>query len=169
MDTLNKHFRALTQTVFAKQGFAQADVVMQWQAIVGERIAAFARPLRVRLPRGGALAGGTLHVAAAPGRSLDVQYAEADILEKVNRFLGYRAVATLKVSAAVQWPAPTAPTPSAPAPTAAMLAGITTISDEPLQAALTRLGGQISAARPRSPQAQQADGTPPSLSSRTET
>ena len=40
METLSKHFREITKAAFARYGFAQADVVANWDAIVGEELAA---------------------------------------------------------------------------------------------------------------------------------
>ena len=52
METLSKHFREITKAAFARYGFAQADVVANWEAIVGPELAAVSAPERIRWPRG---------------------------------------------------------------------------------------------------------------------
>ncbi|MGL4527478.1 MAG: DciA family protein, partial [Aestuariivirga sp.] len=78
MDTLDKHFRELTRQAFARYGFSYAEVNARWPEIVGEALAQHARPERIKWPRGAGenaqKLGGTLVIAAAPGRALDLQY-----------------------------------------------------------------------------------------------
>lgn len=156
METLDKHFRQLTQSVFQKHGFAQQDIVSHWPQIVGEGMASCCCPERIRWPRsssdsaGERVAGGTLHLKAAAGRGLEVQHAVPLILERINQFLGYQAITAVKVVQGYE-PAPgrTAKKPAKPLP----LKSIPEIDDPDLQAALQRLGAGVAASSPRSPQA----------------
>jgi hypothetical protein len=148
METLGKHFRVLTEAAFKSHGFAQADVLARWPEIVGEAIAAAARPERIRWPRsagGGQLQGGTLFVKAVGGRGLEVQQSVPLIIERINRFLGYGAIMVVKIQQSHEMPeAPTArPGPAMlPEPPRG-------IAEPELAAALQRLGGGVAA---RSPQ-----------------
>jgi hypothetical protein len=151
METLDKHFRTLTQAVFKKHGFAQGDVTAHWPQIVGDTLAHLCVPERIRWPRGEDKQGGTLFLKAQAGRALDVQYASAAIIEKVNQFLGYQAIATIKVSAAHSIAAP-AEKPIATAPTPEILAQIEPVADPVLKSALARLGAGVTAENARSPQ-----------------
>ena len=154
MQTLDKHFRKLTEPVFKKHGFAQGDVLSQWPSIVGADIALIALPEKIRWPRGQEeKQGGTLTLKVQAGRGLDVQYAAQSIMEKVNAFLGYQAVTGLKVQQSHDFQPRTKPVRLAPAPDAAVLAQVSPVADPELQSALARLGAGISASTQRSPQA----------------
>ena len=153
METLDKHFRKLTAPVFKKHGFAQSDVTTHWPQIVGEQTAAISTPERIRWPRGMEdKASGTLFVKVQAGRGLDVEYAAAGILERVNRFLGYQAVSSLKVTQAHDFRKPVKRHVVPIEPTPAVLAQVSTIEDTELQLALARLGAGVSASTQRSPQ-----------------
>ena len=106
METLSKHFREITKAAFARYGFAQADVVANWDAIVGADLAAVSAPERIKWPRGSGeeaqKQGGTLVIRAAPGRALELQYEASRIISRINSFFGYGAVAQVKVMQAVE-------------------------------------------------------------------
>jgi hypothetical protein len=157
METLGKHFRTLTAAAFKSHGFAQADVLARWPEIVGEAIAAAARPERIRWPRtnsgpdnGKATGGGTLFVKAMAGRGLEVQQAVPLIIERINRFLGYGAIMAVKIQQSHEVPEPP---PQKPEP-AHLSEAPQGIAEPDLAAALQRLGGGVLARSPRSPQGQ---------------
>jgi hypothetical protein len=154
METLDKHFRKLTAPVFQKHGFAQAELVARWPDIVGAQIANVARPEKIRWPRGAdEKTGGILHLKVQAGRGLDVQYATHSILERVNRYLGYQAVQTLKILQTHE-PIKTGKTKlTVLEPSPQILAQVSPVEDPDLQSALARLGAGVLAARQRSPQA----------------
>ena len=156
METLDKHFRLLAAQAFKAHGFATADLLSHWPEIVGAATARLCTPVRVKWPKPmapGEAASGILTVKAAAGRSLDVQYAAGQILERINQFMGYRAIAKLKVTPDSQLPAP-AKIPKPKEQQAAPPPLPEGIADPDLKAALARLGsGVLSAStRPRSPQ-----------------
>jgi hypothetical protein len=154
METLDKHFRKLTAPVFKTHGFGHSDVTGNWSAIVGEQIAAISSPERIRQARPGENnARGTLVVKVMAGRGLDVEYAAAGILERVNRFLGYQAVSVLKVMQVHTLPRASKTTPPPLVPDAVVLARVSNVQDPDLQLALARLGAGVSAMFQRSPQA----------------
>jgi hypothetical protein len=136
METLAKHFRNLTKPVFQKHGFAQAELLSRWADIAGADISAAARPERIRWPKGSDAVkqGGTLHLVAKAGKALDIQYATPTIIARVNSYLGFNAIAAVKVMASQELPpAPKLAKPAAPAP------HFSGIDDGDLQAALGRL------------------------------
>lgn len=118
----------LTRTAFEKYGFSAAALITDWAAIAGAELAAFTRPERLKWPRGveayGAVddgaegrPGATLMLRVDPARALDVQYRAAQIVERINAYFGYRAVADVKiVQGAVE---AAVPTRAAKAPVAA--------------------------------------------------
>ena len=93
---------------FEKFGFHTAEIMTQWPRIAGEEIAKWTAPERIRWPRIPAGAntaadedvarpGGTLVLRVEPARALDIEYRAAEIIDRVNRYFGYRAVETLKI------------------------------------------------------------------------
>ena len=94
----------LTAKAFERFGFHSAEILAAWPRIVGNELAAQARPERIKWPRPsganetGTLAGGaTLVLRVAPGRALDVAYGAAEIIDRINRYFGYRAVAQIRI------------------------------------------------------------------------
>ena len=167
MQTINKHFRTLTGPVFKKHGFAQGEVLAHWPQIVGEQAAAICNPEKIRWPVGkDAKSGGTLHVKAQAGRGLDVEYAAAGIVERVNQFLGYQGVSALRVTQSHDFRPSIKVSRKAAEPSAAVLACVASIADPALKTALARLGAGVSTLTPRYPQAKQGRGTSPLISSR---
>lgn len=152
MDTLNRHFRTLTAATFARYGFAYGELLAQWPAIVGEDLAKFSAPERLRWPRRsdgdqdrGQPGGGTLVVRAAEGRALELQYLAPRIMERINGYYGYSAVAAVKVLQG-KLPKPARPardraSPELDSQTGAELQSrLERIGDDRLRAALEKLG-----------------------------
>ena len=131
--------------VLGKRGFAEAQLVAQWPAIIGETLAAGAAPEKLSFSRGERREG-TLHLRVAPGVALEIQHREPLLVERINAFFGYRAVARLALK---QGPLPpSAPPPPQPRPLKSeerqqldgTLAGV---EDPALRAALARLGAAV--------------------------
>jgi hypothetical protein len=155
METLDRHFRDLTKAAFERYGHAFAELIMRWPEIAGPDVAAIAEPEKIRWPRahdGSRRQGGTLVVRAAAGRALDISYAAPLLIERINRFFGYGAIAAVK---AVQSASPPALPRKKSRPARPESAGgaeneVAGIADPGLRQALLRLA----AAR------QNADGSP---------
>ena len=155
METLSKHFREITKASFARYGFAAADAVANWAAIVGEDLAAVSAPERIRWPRGsGETAqkqGGTLIIRAMPGRALELQYEASRIIARINGYFGYGAIAAVKVVQAATLPITPAKPPVLPEkPVCEQELG--QIEPSPLKDALERLGRAVAASSRSSPQ-----------------
>ena len=147
MKTLDRPFRDLTQAVFARYGFAYGELLSQWASIVGDATAQVCKPERISWPRQVGEArqrlGGTLVLRAAPGRGLELQYEIPRLIERINAFYGYSAIAAIKIrQVSVLSPKPaTRPKPVLEAAQAAALeAELASVTDEDLRAALRRLG-----------------------------
>jgi hypothetical protein len=164
MDTLNKHFQTIAGPVFAKHGFAQAEVLSRWPQIVGPDLALVCSPEKIRWPRSGQAQGGTLVVKALAGRALDVQQSAPLILERLSQYLGHGAVQAIKILQSHALPQPRAQALQPAEAPPHMKSAVEAIADPDLQAALLRLGAGIAAdgprSRPVSPQVKQASGTP---------
>ena len=149
--------RALDASARAR-GFATTALLSEWPAIVGAELAEFTMPDRVvwprrredgeeaSPPRGWRGEGAILMLRVEGPRAIEVQHRSGQILERVNSYFGYRAIAEMRILQAPvirkppRAPAPPPPSDGDPLPPSA------SIEDEGLRAALSRLG---SAARAR--------------------
>ncbi len=131
-----------TGKAFGRRGLAAGGLVADWSGIVGEQLAA------VTLPRGLSRAGrGTLTIRVESGHALALQHLEPLVIERINSYLGYPAVARLRLQ---QGPlgARSAPPRPPPAPLtedeeASLRARTATVADENLRDALERLGRAV--------------------------
>lgn len=155
METLSKHFREITKAAFARHGFAQADVVANWEAIVGSDLAAVSAPERIKWPRGAGeeaqKQGGTLVIRAAPGRALELQYEASRVISRINSFFGYGAIASVKIVQSQQVPQGRRESPLLPEKPVCEQE-LATLEDGPLKAALERLGRGVAGSAKSSPQ-----------------
>ena len=132
---------------FARQGFASGDIVTHWPEIVGPEIATHAEPVKLQWPRGDAEAQepATLVLRVEGPAAIEVQHLSGVILERVNRFFGWRAVGRIALrQAPLARRAKGAPQP-APDPVAAarVAADLPGIVDDNLRQALGRLGAAV--------------------------
>lgn len=143
--------------VFARQGFAAGELLRRWPDIVGPEVAALAEPAKLQWPRRDhALARGaarddapeaaTLVLRVEGPAAIEIQHLSGVILDRVNRFLGYRAVGRLALRQAPLPRRRAGPPVRAridPERAQAMSATLTAVADEPLRAALGRLGAAV--------------------------
>lgn len=141
------------------QGFAAGDILRFWPDIVGERLAGVSVPVRMLWPPRPRSASedapaqpGTLILKVEGAFALEVEMAAAQIVERVNAMHGWRCVGRIRLR---QGPVhdntgrtrPAAPSLD-PAAAAALRVRLATIGEEPLRAALERLGRVVLAGRP---------------------
>ncbi len=132
-----------------KRGFGEAQLVTQWEAVIGPDLAAKLSPERIAFPRG-ERRNGTLRLRVASAFATEAQHLEPVLIERINAFFGYGAVARL---AFIQGPPLNAP----PAPPRlrtlsadeqhAIDARVAGVADPELRIALTRLGTAIAGTR----------------------
>ena len=138
--------RTLADT-FARQGFASTELVTHWTDIVGQEIAAHCEPMRIKWPRGGDMEApepATLVLRVEGPVAIEIQHLSPVILERVNRFFGWRAVGRLALRQAPLARRPARQVRPAPDPqAAARIAATLDIGDEDLRNALARLGAAI--------------------------
>jgi len=79
---------------FRRFGFIQSSVVSRWAEIVGERYAKVSSPESIRFPAG-RKSGGVLSIVVQGAHAPLMQHLAPAIIERVNRFFGYSAVAKL--------------------------------------------------------------------------
>ncbi|MEQ8824755.1 MAG: DciA family protein [Filomicrobium sp.] len=98
----------LAQKAFEKYGFSTVALLTDWAVIVGKDLACFTRPERLKWPRQVAVSGdveagcegrpgATLVLRVAPARALEVQYGTRQIVDRINSYFGYSAVADVRI------------------------------------------------------------------------
>jgi hypothetical protein len=152
MRPVGRELTRIAGRALGKRGLGEAQLLAEWSAVVGEELAAETLPLKLGFPSGGRK-NGVLKLRVSSAAALRVQHREPQILERINGFFGYGAVARL---ALVQGPLPEK-TPTGPPPRRALTAGeaaalaerVSQVSDPALKSALERLGAAILGQRPR--------------------
>jgi hypothetical protein len=132
-----------------KRGFGEAQLVTQWEAVIGEELALKISPERISFPRG-ERRNGTLRLRVASAFATEAQHLEPVLIERINAFFGYGAVARL---AFVQGP----PLNAAPKPVPLRTLSaeeqreiesrVAGVADPELRAALLRLGRAVAGSR----------------------
>ncbi|AIT79943.1 DUF721 domain-containing protein [Novosphingobium pentaromativorans] len=84
------------RTAFRRFGFVQSSVVTRWPEIVGARHARVCSPESIRFPPG-EKSDGILQLVVLPAHAPIIQHVIPEIIDRVNRFFGYNAVARAKI------------------------------------------------------------------------
>ena len=156
---------------FTRQGFASAELVTRWSEIVGAEISAHSEPIKIQwtrpvspshpspasgggsgAPRDACVAGttgwgqepGTLVLRVEGPAAVEIQHLANVICERVNRFLGWRAVERIALRQAPLRNALRQPVSAVdPATAARIAASLPEIADHELRQALARLGAAV--------------------------
>jgi hypothetical protein len=132
---------------FRRQGFASAELVTRWTEIAGAEIAAHSQPIKIQWPRpvdGEEREPGTLVLRVEGPAAIEIQHLAGVICERVNRFLGWRAIARIGLR---QAPLRRGERKAVRAPDAAAVQRIAEsladVGDDDLRQALARLGAAV--------------------------
>lgn len=102
------------RTAFRRFGFVQSSVVSRWPEIVGARHARVCSPESIRFPPG-EKSDGILQLVVVAAHAPMIQHVIPEIVDRVNRFFGYNAVARVKIRQGEVKPPPASkPRPAAP-------------------------------------------------------
>jgi hypothetical protein len=134
--------------LLAKQGFASTGIITHWPDIVGPEIADHAEPMRMIWPRRvheDDPDPATLVLRVEGPVALEIQHMSGIIIDKVNRFFGWRAVGRIQIRQAPLMRRNLKKKPRGPDPAvvARLAAGMTDVVDEGLRDALARLGAAV--------------------------
>jgi hypothetical protein len=139
----------VTKRLFGKRGFAEGGLAADWPGIVGAELASRCRPGKLAFARATERREGTLTLRVEAPFATEVQHLAPQIMERINGYFGYRAVARLRLKQVAYSPDPdsgpdskrdrTAPAP-APEITPELAARLESVEDPELRAALGRLG-----------------------------
>lgn len=130
------------RTAFRRFGFVQSSVVTRWPEIVGVVHARICAPEAIRFPPG-EKSDGILELVVTPAHAPLIQHVVPEIIDRVNRFFGYRAIARVKLRQGAVKPRqatePAKPPPSLKPIPIELGAGLRDIGDSELRAVLESL------------------------------
>jgi hypothetical protein len=141
--------------VMRRRAGVSIGLVQSWDEIVGPRLAGRTRPEKIQWPRrmsdDDPFEPATLMIACEGAAALHLQHETAEVIGRVNSFLGFPAIGRIRI---VQKPVRQAEAPARPRPRAltppekARLAdAVGGIEDQGLREALERLGASILGSR----------------------
>ena len=84
------------RAAFRRFGFVQSSIVSRWDEIVGPRYANVSTPESIRFPAG-KKSDGTLELVVEGAHAAMMQHVVPEIVDRVNRFFGYSAVARVRL------------------------------------------------------------------------
>lgn len=145
MRAIGAELPRITRPALGRRGLGEGQLLTHWAAIVGPEIAEEAWPDRLNFPRG-QRRDGTLRLRVSAAAALEVQHRAPIILERINGFLGYSAVARLTLMQAPaprREPPPLHARPLRPEENAALTEQLAAIQDPELRSALARLGRAV--------------------------
>lgn len=107
----------LASQALKSRGTVMASLLAEWPGIAGPSLASFTMPVKLSRGSPAAVEGGKAVGRAAshlvlkvdPVRALDVQYMIPQLIERINRALGYNAVAAIRLMQAPLRQAPQKP------------------------------------------------------------
>ncbi|MEI9849543.1 MAG: DciA family protein [Sphingomonas sp.] len=133
------------RAAFRRFGFVQHAIVSRWGEIVGERYARVSAPESIRFPRG-KRDSGVLHLVVSGAHGTMLQHVAPEIVERVNRFFGYPAIARLAIRQGdVKRPGRAVPPPELKPLSEEMGENLRGIADPELKAVLEALAAGVAA------------------------
>ncbi len=141
----------VTQRLVGKRGFAEGGLAADWPGIVGNEIASRCMPGKLSFERHAERRDGTLTLRVEAPFATELQHLAPQVMERINGYFGYRAVARLRLKQVPPAPraARQAPPPAARVEDeAALERRLDAVEDPDLRAALGRLGRALRRDRP---------------------
>lgn len=93
---------AAMDPVLAKQGFGESGIILNWEEIVGIRIARACEPIKLQWPPRGGMRGpdilpepAVLVLRVEGAFAIELQHLAPIVIERVNAHLGWRCIARL--------------------------------------------------------------------------
>ncbi len=146
----------VTGPLFRKRGFAEAGILTNWPEIMGHVLAGRTMPQRISYPKGERNEG-TLYIRVESAWATELQHLSPQVIEHINSYVGYRAVAQLAISQGTvpsgndAAPAAGLPSTAGPSTSGPSTSGqpppptgeVAKIDDEDLRAALASLDAAV--------------------------
>lgn len=146
--TVSEMLPDIGRAAYCRFGFVQSAVVSRWSEIVGTRYAGVSTPESIRFPQG-SRADGVLTLSVTGAHAPMMQHVAPEIIERVNRFFGYPAVARLAIKqGAAPRPATKRPAPPSLQPIPVELGdSLRMVADPELKAVLESLARGVAASQ----------------------
>ncbi len=146
---------AILDPVLRKRAGISIGLVQSWEDIVGARLASRSRPEKIQWPRrmqdDDPFEPAVLVVACESMAALHIQHETAEIISRVNAFLGFSAIGRIRIVQKPVRPQERIERPKlrplAPAETQRIVGVVGKIEDDGLRAALERLGASVLGSR----------------------
>ena len=91
-DTLPK----ILKTKLKKINFVEMSVIKNWKEIVGDDIAKNCWPIKIFFSDGNN-SNGKIAIKVKRGWSLEIEYKNQEIIEKLNQYFGYKAISKINI------------------------------------------------------------------------
>jgi len=135
-----------------RRGLAEVRLLTDWPLVLGPELGARCQPVRLSRARNGG--GGVLTVHVAGASALELQHSAPQVVERINDFFGYPAVARLRLIQApparpVKRPPEIQMRPLAAGELAALQTTVADVVDPDLRVALASLGRAVKCSPPR--------------------
>lgn len=92
---LQQFIQQLVEPMLAKRGFTERRLISNWEEVVGKVLSSQCLPIQITYPTSENRQG-NLHVGVLHAYATELQHQVSILLEKVNRFLGYEAIAGIR-------------------------------------------------------------------------
>ncbi|MBP5398880.1 MAG: DUF721 domain-containing protein [Alphaproteobacteria bacterium] len=97
MEILSMSMLPLIRNIVGKRGMAVADMLLMWEKIVGEQMAAYTRPEKLEFV-GKNRDQAVLKLNVPNGAfALEVQHRKNFLIQKINTYFGYNVVADIRI------------------------------------------------------------------------
>ena len=138
--------RKVTRRALGQRSLAEQSLILDWPSIAGGDVARICTPQGISFQRRDRRLDGTLTLRVHSGQATRLQHLEPQLIERINGYLGYRAIGRLRLLSGAAPPsgdrdAPAAAPAHAREPDRARLGE--PITDPALRAALARLGRAV--------------------------
>jgi hypothetical protein len=90
--SLGKVLQSIASSFTSKQGFVWAAILQDWPQVVGDVYKDMVLPTKLQFPKGKNTEGTLSVLVENSGAALLVQHLQPLILERVNRYFGYKAL-----------------------------------------------------------------------------
>ncbi|ETO17946.1 hypothetical protein RFI_19360 [Reticulomyxa filosa] len=92
----------VTQPAIKEQGYLLFKLTSYWHVIVGQKLAEICFPIKLNFPPQSSKDGILYLEINNPGFGLEIQANEASIIERISGYIGYQAIARIKLIISVK-------------------------------------------------------------------
>ena len=86
----------ILKTKLKKVNFVEMSVIKNWKEIVGDDIAKNCWPIKIFFSDGNN-SNGKIAIKVKRGWSLEIEYKNQEIIEKLNQYFGYKAISKINI------------------------------------------------------------------------